>query len=139
MAAYHTQQRGAVLDVLQANIETPLSADAVTKRLSATPSAPGRSTVYRLLTKLTEEGVVRRFTAENGRQYLYQLTQDSCRHHLHLKCEDCGKLIHMDDSASENVLRTILKDAGFAVDKEETTLFGHCRDCSGKPTGKNET
>lgn len=49
-------------------------------------AAPGRSTVYRALDRLVEEGTVRRFAPESGGSAAYQGHDPGhCDAHLHLK------------------------------------------------------
>ena len=93
-------------------------------------SIPGRSTVYRLIDKMVEEGAVKRFNMGHYRHFYYQIvTSHKCHDHIHMKCTKCGKLLHMDDSETEKLLREVLKNTHFKVNREETTLLGLCDDC----------
>ena len=94
-------------------------------------SVPAISTVYRLITKLVTEGSVRRFVKGHSRRFLYQIVdRDHCRSHLHLRCMDCGKLIHLNEKVSDELLTTIRSANNFSVNEEETVLVGACSDCS---------
>ncbi len=138
MAQYKTHQKDALLAYMSANGETPLSAEEIWNGLSETSDAPGKSTVYRFINRLVEEGKLKRFERGNSRTFVYQLAADAaCRTHLHMKCTGCGKLLHMDRAQSEKILGEILDDSDFAVSREDTTLFGTCRDCLEK-TGAAE-
>ncbi len=141
MAEYRTQQKALLLDFLSRNAEKSFSmdslADALTDDLGE--KAPGKSTVYRLVNKLTEEGIVRRFTDENSRSAVYQIVGNaSCHHHLHMKCTKCGKLMHMNDEQSEKIIEQIFGDSAFAVSQEQTTLYGSCAECSRAETKQEE-
>ena len=105
--------------------------DELSQRLSAVyPDAPGKSTIYRLIGQLVEKGTVKRFVRGNSRQFLYQLAgSEECHSHLHLKCTECGKLLHMGHSLSEQLLSDILGESDFSVKVDSTTLFGCCKDC----------
>ena len=77
-----------------------------------------------------EEGRVKRFAKGHSRHFLYQLV--SCTHcadHLHLRCTVCGKMYHMEDSESEEILREILTRHHFAVDEADAVLPGRCEAC----------
>ena len=133
MAEYRTQQKALLLDFLSRNAEKAFSMESLADALSDDlgDKAPGKSTVYRLVNKLTEEGVVRRFAEENSRSAVYQIVGDaSCHHHLHMKCTTCGKLMHMSDAQSEQIIEKIFGDSSFSVNQEQTTLYGSCAECS---------
>ena len=142
MAEYHTQQKTVLLDFLSCNAEQSFSMDSLTEALNDRfgEKAPGKSTVYRLVNKLTEEGVVRRFTEDNSRSARYQIVGDkSCRRHLHMKCTKCGKLMHMSDAKSEQIIEQIFGDSAFSVSQEQTTLYGSCAECSRTDLIQEET
>lgn len=133
MAEYQTHQKTLLIEFLSANSETPFTvealADTLTERLGE--DAPGKSTVYRIINKLVDDGTVKRFVQGNSRHFLYQIAGgEDCHHHLHLKCTECGKLLHMEHEMSEDILERIFGSSSFTVDQEATTLFGCCAECS---------
>ncbi|MGI6688186.1 MAG: Fur family transcriptional regulator [Christensenellales bacterium] len=136
MASYQTQQRKALLDYLQRHADQAFTAGEIAKGMRLDPDVavkPAASTVYRLLTLLTQEGCIRRFVWEEGRQYLYQaLACGSGEGHLHLKCNACGRFIHMEESQSDRILQEISHALQFQVDEGQTVLFGHCAKCREK-------
>ncbi|MEF2699538.1 MAG: Fur family transcriptional regulator [Oscillospiraceae bacterium] len=131
---YQTRQRRAVLEFLAQHAERQFTVDELLAAMGA--AAPGRSTAYRLLDRLAEEGAVRRFLPEGTHTAAYQATATGhCDAHLHLKCVTCGKLIHLDETISDAVQGDLLSRAGFAVDDSRTTIFGTCADCQ---TGRGD-
>ena len=134
---YNTEQRRIVTAVFGENREQAMTVEEAAEGIAAYCAkkginAPGKSTVYRLIAKLCGEDVLRRFAREDKR-FVYQLA--ACPEeapHLHLKCTDCGRLIHMRHSASDRLMREIMRDNGFSVDEEHTVLYGRCTKCSGK-------
>ena len=133
MASYQTAQRKALLDYLQRHEDEAFTAGEVARGMRLDPQAavkPATSTVYRLLTLMTQEGSIKRFVREEGRQYLYQaLACGRGEGHLHLKCNSCGRLIHMDENRSSRILTEISRQMHFLVDEEQTLLFGCCAEC----------
>ena len=88
----------------------------------------GEATVYRTLSKLAGQGVLKRFT--DGDAACYQLNEnDECSTHFHLKCEKCGKLIHMDCGFMGVVNRHIEQNHSFFVDIGKTVFYGLCGEC----------
>ena len=139
MSEYKTQQKTLLLAFLYANRETPFTVDEIAARLRETfDNAPGKSTVYRLMGKLCDEGSVKRFEKGNSRTFLYQYAGEAaCQRHLHMKCLQCGKLLHMNAEQSERLLREIYGGSDFEVDRQETTLFGRCASCRETQTKKD--
>lgn len=135
---YQTRQRLAVLDFLARHGDRQFTVDALLAEMGE--DAPGRSTAYRLLDRLAEEGTVRRFLPEGTHTAAYQATATGhCDTHLHLKCMTCGRLIHLDEAISDAVQSDLLCRAGFAVDDSRTTIFGTCANCQlGKGDGYAE-
>ena len=130
---YHTEQEAALLTFMQAHCQEAFTAPELDAALACCPNRPSRSTLYRLLPKLAGEGKLRRLSGEGGRVTYQLVAGEHCQHHLHLKCTACGRILHMSDAASEEVLRQILRDDRFAVDQEQTILFGRCDQCGRKP------
>lgn len=128
MAGYNTKQQERLWDCLARNADRPLTIEETLddiRRESGT--SPGKSTAFRLMTKWVQEGRVLRTVSGRGRRFVYQLA--GCGNlppHLHLKCVDCGRLIHLDSAESEALLRRIRDSSGFQVDEERTILFGRC-------------
>ncbi len=135
MAEYVTEQKRMLRQFLREQAERAYTVDELVCHMRARygEEAPGKSTVYRLITKMTEEGHVKRFVRGHSRQFVYQsVVGERCHAHLHLKCMGCGKLIHLDERVSDELLGQVRACSDFAVDEEETVLFGACSSCSGK-------
>ena len=105
--SYHTQQRCALLAFLSAHADEQFTVEQLLAAMG--DEAPGRSTVYRALDRLVEEGTVRRFAPESGGSAAYQaMDPGHCDAHLHLKCVDCGRLIHLDEDVSDALQSDLL-------------------------------
>lgn len=132
MAEYSTEQKKILSDFLYRNSDVAYSIEELTEMLRKEygDHAPAKSTVYRLIPHLVEEGRVRRFIKGQGRRFVYQaVTCDSCHSHLHLKCVDCGRLIHLDCRVSDELIGRVRSVSDFSVSEEQTVLFGACADC----------
>ena len=133
MAQYATEQKKLLIDFLREHHESSFSVEEIVLEMKKNDGqkVPATSTVYRLITKLVEEGTVKRFVKGHSRQFLYQIVdRDHCRSHLHLRCMDCGKLIHLNEKLSDELLDVIRSTSDFSVNEEETVLVGACSDCS---------
>lgn len=133
MAQYQTEQKRILLAYMKAHSEEAYTIEEWCEQLRTEPSlsaVPGKSTVYRIMQKLVEEGLVKRFVKGNSRRFLYQMVcGEHCGNHLHMKCSVCGKLYHMEDEESETLLRQVMMRHHFQIDGGKTVLLGQCEGC----------
>ena len=130
MKNYHTEQKQALLTFLQENADRPMTISHIATGLSG-ERVPGKSTVYRLMDRLVQEGAVRRFVRGNSRHFVYQIMTERCHEHLHCRCVSCGKLYHLDRSVLAH-MEQMLATSGFVLDPAKTTLMGTCDGCGGQ-------
>ena len=125
--SYQTHQKTALLKFLENNPKRQYTIDELIGQMGA--DAPAKSTAYRIVKKLCDEGLVRRFVREGTAGAVYQLAGKSCcTEHLHIKCLDCGLLIHLDNRTQEE----LTKSTGFVLDDERSMLYGRCAQCAGR-------
>lgn len=127
MKTYHTNQRNCLLNFLKENKDRAFTIEEIAVALS--DNSIGKSTVYRLMTKLTDENLVHRTVKGNSRSFVYQFISDKkCENHLHMKCTDCGKVYHLDSSVTSIIQNNVKSNAGFEIDSH-TVLLGKCGEC----------
>ena len=130
---YRTEQKKLLLLYLSTHAERAFSLCELADTMAE--CGVGKSTVYRLVARLTEEGAVRRYARDEGRGYTYQyLERQECHSHLHLRCTLCGRVIHVSEEVSRRLAQALLESDSFALDDSRTLLFGQCVECraSGK-------
>ena len=124
---YKTKQRDEVLRFFMDHEDECFSAREVYENVEA-----GEATVFRAITALTESGLLTRYAAGSGRNeyatYRYN-AKNANSEHIHLKCEQCGRLIHMDCAFMREILNHFLSEHGFAVDCGRTVIYGLCETC----------
>ncbi len=131
MQGYKTEQKKILLDYLSSHAERAFSLEELVPPLVA--RGVGKSTVYRLVARLVDEGAVRRYLREGGRGYTYQyFAKKDCHAHLHLRCTDCGRVLHLCEGVSQELRALLSTDCGFALDGEKTMLYGRCAACTEK-------
>lgn len=124
---YHTKQRDAVLRFFMDHEEQCFTAREVYEQVDA-----GEATVFRAIAALTESGLLKKYTSGSGRSDSATYQYDPCgdrTDHIHLKCERCGELIHMDCAFMATILAHFLDGHGFAVDCGKTVIYGLCENC----------
>ena len=107
--AYQTKQQQAVLRCLQERAEECLSAADLSEDLRQSGLTVGLATVYRQLDKLTQQGLVHKVTTEEGA--LYQFCPQAGHPHdcFLLRCEGCGRMVHLDCAHLRVLARTFCK------------------------------
>lgn len=134
MARYQTEQKKILLAYMKAHSDRAFTIEELCEQIKEEKDltvTPGKSTIYRVMPELVEEGQVKRFVKGNSRKFLYQMVcGDHCERHLHMKCSVCGKLYHMEDEESEALLLQVMQKHHFHVDEGKTVLFGQCETCS---------
>lgn len=92
-------------------------------------SGADRATVYRLLLKLEQRGIIRRLGLHDRSAYYTIILPGT--HNDYLICNDCGKIEKLDISCPVEVLeKQIAKKSGFKGLYHELEFFGQCPDCS---------
>ena len=131
---YQTKQKDSILQCLKEHSERAYSMDELVSMMERAGVNVGKTTVYRHVQRLVDNGQVRKFVEPDGKcatfQYMEQHTH--CCDHLHLKCVGCGKFIHLDCELMDSVNAHILSHHGFRVDNAKSLLFGLCEDCMKK-------
>ena len=125
---YMTRQRKMLLSCLGTHPDEMLSAQDIVRELGT--DTLSLSAVYRNLADLEAEGKVRRSHKADTREVYFQyLGSETCQNCLHLSCTKCGRTFHMNTEEARQILDTVAKTDGFAIDKSETVLYGVCETC----------
>lgn len=126
---YKTKQKTNLIDFFKKNISRQLSVNEIISVLC--PDGSGKSTVYRQIAKMVEDGELLRLHGDDGKSIVYQYTGEGmhCSEHFHLKCSLCGKLIHLDCEHLNNAVNHIYKKHDFILDTKKSVLYGICSYC----------
>ena len=123
-----TQQRLAILEALAVG-RAHVTAQEVYEVVDATHPEIGFATVYRFLKKLTQHNFVTEVRM-GGLPARYELTPK--RHHDHLTCTRCGKIVEFENSQIEALQGAVAKKYGFTLTDHVLELYGICSQCSDK-------
>lgn len=129
---YKTKQKKLILDILMNSKEKQLSCDEIEEQLKNNGTPVGKSTVYRYLISLQNEGKVRKFNSDTGKSASFSFIEDEeeCSKHLHLRCLCCGEFTHLDCKLMDEVSLHLTKEHKFRIDNNKTVLYGLCDKCS---------
>lgn len=123
-----THQRQAILEVLAVGRQH-FTAQEVFELVHKKFPEIGFATVYRFLRKLTEY----KFVSEvrmGGLPARYELAPT--RHHDHMSCIDCGKIVEFENYAIENLQEKVAAELGFELTGHLLELYGRCSQCQKK-------
>lgn len=119
-----TRPRLNILAVLS-QAQDPMSAQAVYAALLG--NGADRSSVFRTLKLLGGLGILS-VTESPRHEQLYELAPK--KHHHHLHCERCGRVVTIPCYVAPGVFRTIQKQAKFPTIRHATDLSGICANCT---------
>lgn len=123
---YKTRHHESILALLTENPEGCFSVDDICAALAERGRPIDRTTAYRQLEKMAEDGAALKYISEKGESATYRLGEEGAPPHLHLKCLDCGGLKHIDCSAAEGFSRHLMEQHSFNLDPSKTVIYGHC-------------
>ena len=130
--SYKTKQREIILDFIIRNKDRHITADELLEHLKAEGNSVGKSTVYRYLEKLVQEGKLKKYYLEEGMSACYQYADgENCCEHYHFKCKVCGELFHVECGELKGLSEHIFEHHGFLIDLSKTIIYGVCKKCKG--------
>jgi Fur family ferric uptake transcriptional regulator len=131
---YKTKQKNLILNCLIKYKNQHITVDEIMRDLNKESTVVGRTTVYRHLEKMVEQGIIRKYLIEEGKSACYQYMDgnNDCKEHFHLKCVNCGKLMHVDCDYLNGINGHVATHHGFQIDHSKTVLYGCCSACKSK-------
>ena len=129
MATYNTIQRTCILSFLETNTEQAFTVKEIAEGIRSDSSAgcsPSESTVYRIMTDLVKNGIVRRRINQN-REYQYRLSnvKSGC---ISIRCKVCGAIQHIDEKVCCEIIDELKHNASIGTDGD-IEILGICDKC----------
>ena len=128
---YKTNNRTKIMDFLKSNKEKTVSVKDIDVYMKSLDCPVNMTTIYRYLDKLEKDGNVMKYTSEHGEKATYQYVERAhkCDSHLHLKCVDCGSIVHLDCHFMDEIAGHIANDHGFLLQCKNSVIYGVCQNC----------
>ncbi len=120
----NTRQRQVVLDIVRST-DTHPSADWVYEQARRVLPNISLGTVYRLLGRLQEEGLVVQLDAV-GRKSRFDGRPGP---HQHIICEKCGRIDDVPDVIDATAAERIQSHTGYRVNAHRVEWLGICPEC----------
>ena len=121
-----TPQRMLVLSAIE-NSNDHISAEEIYAQVVAKYPYVNISTIYRTLELLNRLGLVTETDLGGGRVRYHPAGKG---HHHHLVCQECGKVIDLDETVLYPLKDVLLREYKFSADLRHLGIFGRCADCS---------
>lgn len=100
------------------------------QHISGMDSTIGLTTVYRTLKLLCDAGLASEIQFSDNITRFEVVTPH--KHHDHMICLNCGKIIEICDQRIENLQKEIASSNGFKLQGHSHNLYGICAECQNK-------
>lgn len=124
MKKRNTPTKDAVLNVL-ADSKKAMSQEAIMKNVNINID---RATVYRVLNRFCEDGILHRIVAEDGKQYFAVCIKceekELAHHHFHFRCTNCETIECLPIEVQFSL------ENGYSVKSVNCILTGVCKSCA---------
>lgn len=124
MKRRNTPTKDAVLEVL-AETGQAMSQDAIEQKIDIDIN---RATIYRVLNRFCDDGVLHRIVAEDGKQYFALCNKNEkktlAEHHFHFRCTKCDTIVCLPFEVNYAL------PEDYSVNTVNCILTGTCKKCS---------
>ncbi len=118
-----TLPRLKILEILQLPENQHISAEDVYKILIDHDEDIGLATVYRVLNQFDDAGILNRHHFEGGKS-VFEISHK--KHHDHLVCLKCGKVIEFEDDVIEKRQDEVAERHNMKLTHHSLYLYGEC-------------
>ncbi len=140
-AAYKTKQQELLFSYLREMKGKHFTAEDVRAHFEAKNISIGIATIYRQLEKLVTEGKIQKYFIDDHSAACFEYAGENCNPsetHFHLKCELCGRLIHLECEELEELGGHLKTEHGFVINPLRTVFYGVCTDCATQKEKEDE-
>ena len=131
---YKTKSRNLIVEYLKNNSDRRFTARDILDALFEVDPKINKSTIYRNLERLVQDGKLIKFkeASIDATCYQYSESHSHCHEHMHAQCSGCGKIFHLDNEIVEEFETKLQSVYGLGVDIGKTVIVGQCDDCKSK-------
>lgn len=123
----NTKQKAIIIDILRSSKRPIAAPDILIQAQTKVPNI-NKTTVYRTLDRLVEDGAVEAIMLREGVLHYEIKDSGECgHHHHHFVCVKCEKIYCVDGCVSSF---EVLLPRGFKLQSHEVTLRGLCKNCA---------
>lgn len=107
------------------------TADNIYQRMVKIDQGIGIATVYRTIRLLVDCGVLLEQTFGEKKGF-FEVNDIDSKHHDHLICTSCGKIIEFHCDLIEHDKQRIAEQHQFKIESHKLEIYGLCRECQSK-------
>jgi Fur family ferric uptake transcriptional regulator len=130
---YKTKQQELLLCYLEEHKNVHFTAEDVRIHFAQKEISMGTATIYRHLERMVAEGSLNKYVIDEHSAACFEYTGADSHAHgdacYHLKCEKCGRLIHLSCDEMGCMGSHLLSEHGFKLDPRRTVFYGLCSEC----------
>ena len=119
-----TVQRQIILDALT-KLGTHPSIDQLYAEINKEHLSISKTTVYRNLRQLAENGLIRQVSLPDG----LERYDERVDHHYHFQCKNCDCILDVDIEYIEGINDAVQGIYGVQIDEHEVIFSGFCQNC----------
>lgn len=105
-----------------------MTAEQILEKALLIDKTIAKTTIYRNIEYLLNTKEIARFRI-NDDSYSYMLNN---KHEHFLHCNECGKILPIDDCPIDSLEEKIAKETGFEILNHSIELNGYCKECKKK-------
>ncbi len=130
---YKTKQRDILLDYVLSTNGSHFTVDNVRNYCIQKNLPIGTATIYRYLEKMVNEHMLTKYFIDEHSAACFEYVGGSekkySQDHFHLKCEVCGKLIHLECEELKHLKEHISQEHDFEINSFRSVFYGICSNC----------
>ena len=119
-----SKQRNRILELLRSTDSHP-TADWIYEQLKKEFSKLSMGTVYRNLSTLIDQGLVKKIHFGST----FDRFEANTKPHYHLVCESCGKILDFEMPVYHDLNQRATQVTTFKIKYHKLEFFGICQDC----------
>ena len=130
--SYKTKQQELLFSYLKEVQGKHFTAEDVRAHFAKKELSIGIATIYRQLEKLVAEGKIQKYFIDEHSAACFEYAGENCKtdeQHFHLKCEICGRLIHLECDELTELGKHLQNEHNFTLNPFRTVFYGICADC----------
>ncbi len=129
MSRYKTEQRQKLLEIFKNNGHQYLSASDIQKKCSNEDIS--LSAIYRNLKSMEQDGLISKvIDGQKSEAHYHFVDPDCCVGSIHLKCESCDRVYHLNRHISNMIFGFAKDELNFSINNVAAFLQGKCENCS---------
>ena len=122
---YKTKQKDKIMDIVNKSNKIFKIKDIY----ESVNEEIGLTTIYRLVDKLVDENKLVKFISKDNITYYQYLESCNNDNHFYLRCDKCGRIIHVDCDCINELSNHIFNSHEFTPNKEKIIINGICKNC----------